>query len=281
MKNQFKKKRNRMKIEEIISKSDYIITFGSFLAADNVEIQESIIQAIAKNDAEFVYMHPIDNVDLKVYYSQFIKYEVGSEEGIASMLLDTFVKDANDSITSYVNDLDIGYISAESSAGEEEFEEALEKAESKNNKTLILGRDIFTHTRVENITKLLSLIKKYSDLNVVCLDEDSQTLLDALENEDLEEVDELNSYNGTVVYRTYGEENTDILVGSQSFARVAKIADKDEVFVNCAGEKIQKSFVVDKNLQGTIALCAVSNNDTSTLSHGYRYKQVKIEKVDT
>jgi len=267
-------------IKEIIAKSDYILTFGSFLAADNVEIQEAIIQAIAKNTAEFVYMHPIDNVDLKVYYSQFIKYEVGSEEGIASLLLDTFVKESDEKIQEYIEDLDIGYISAESSAGEEEFEEAFERAVEKSEKTLILGRDIFTHKRVENITKILSVIRKYSNLNVVCLDKEYQHIINEIVDDNLEEVEELNSYNGTVIYRTYGEEDTDILVGSESFARIAKVEHNDDIFINCCGQKIQKSFIIDKNLYGTIALCAMNNNDSSDLSQGYRYKQVKIERVD-
>lgn len=268
-------------IKEIIAKSDFIITFGSFLAADNVEIQEAIIQAIAKNTAEFVYMHPIDNVDLKVYYSQFIKYEVGSEEGIASLLLDTFVKSSDEKVENFINDLDIGYISAESSAGEEEFEEAYERTIEKSEKTLILGRDIFTHSRVESITKILSVIRKYSDLNVICLDKEYQHIINEILDENLDEVEELDSYNGTVIYRTYGEEDTHILVGSESFARIAKVANNDNVFINCCGEKIQKSFIIDKNLYGTIALCAMNNDDSSSLSQGYRYKQVKIEKVDT
>lgn len=269
-----------MEIKEIISKSDYIVTFGTFLASDNVEIQEAIIEAIAKNTAEFIYMHPIDNVDLKVYYSQFIKYEVGSEEGVASLLLDTFVKNPDKKIEEYIEDLDIGYISAESSAGEEEFEEALEKAENKINKTLIIGRDIFSHERVENITKILSVIRKYTDFTVVSLEPEYQNILNEIADENLEEVEELNSYNGTILYRTYGEENTSILVGSESFARVAKVANNDDIFINCAGEKIQRKFVVDKNLYGTIALCAMNIEDSSSLSQGYRYKQVKIEKVD-
>ena len=267
-------------IKEIIAKSDYIITFGSFLAADNVGNQEAIIQAIAKNSAEFIYMHPIDNIDLKVYYSQFIKYEVGSEEGIAALLLDVFVKNSNEKIKSYINDLDIGYISAESSAGEEEFEEAYERSLKKSEKTLIVGRDIFSHERVENITKILSIINKYTDLTVVSLDEDYQHILNAIDDENIDEVEELHSYNGTVIYRTYGEEKTDILVGSESFARIAKISNKDEIWINCCGEKFKRTFVIDKNLYGTIALCAMNNDDSSTLSLDYRYKQVKIEKVD-
>lgn len=269
-----------MNIKEIISKSDYIITFGSFLAADNIEIQEAIIKAIAKNSAEFVYMHPIDNVDLKVYYSQFIKYEVGSEEGISSLLLDTFVKKSDEKIQEYIDDLDIGYISAESSAGEEEFEEALKRGNDKSVKTLIIGRDIFSHERVENITKILSVIRKYTDFNVVSLDAQFQDILNEVVDENLEELEDLHSYNGTVLYRIYGEEDTDILVGSESFARVAKVSNKDDVFINCCGQKVQRKFVVDKNLYGTVALCAMNSDDSSVLSEGYRYKQVKIEKVD-
>lgn len=269
-----------MDIKEVIAKSDYIVTFGTFLARDNVEIQEAIIQAIAKNDAQFVYMHPIDNIDLKMYYTQFIKYEVGSEEGIASLLLETFVKQSDESIKSYINDLDIGYISAESSAGEEEFEEALQKAENKKEKTLIIGRDIFSHERVENITKILSVIKKYSDLNIISLEPKFQNILDEAANDNLEEIADLHSYNGTVIYRVYEEDDTSTLIGSESFARVAKISNLDEIFINCEGQKIERKFKIDKDLMGTVALCPMSRDDSSCLSQSYRYKQVKIEKVD-
>eukprot|EP01029_Cantina_marsupialis_P022756 TRINITY_DN5577_c0_g2_i1.p1 TRINITY_DN5577_c0_g2~~TRINITY_DN5577_c0_g2_i1.p1 ORF type:complete len:240 (+),score=70.60 TRINITY_DN5577_c0_g2_i1:72-722(+) len=215
-----------------------------------------------------------------MYYTQFIKYEVGSEEGVASLLLDTFVKQSNEKVQSYIDDLDIGYISAESSAGEEEFEEALEKAESKKNKTLIIGKDVFTHERSENITKILSVIRKYSDLNIVALDSEYNSILNEVTDENLEEVEELHSYNGTVLYRVYGENDTSSLVGSESFARVAKVSDGDSILVNCLGEKIPKTFKVDKDLMGTVALCAVEEENSNCLANGYRYKQVKIEKVD-
>jgi len=269
-----------MGIKEIIAKSDYIITFGSFLARDNVEIQESIIEAIAKNNAEFIYLHPIDNIDLKVYYTQFIKYEVGSEEGITSLLLDTFVKQSDEKVQAYINDLDIGYISAESSAGEEEFEEALAKAENKKQKTMIIGRDVFSHERVENITKILSVIRKFSDLNIVALDPEYNAILNEVTDENLEEVEELHSYNGTIIYRVYEEDDISTLIGSESFAKIAKISNHDKIYINCGGEKFQREFKIDKNLFGTVALCPMSYGDKTSLSKGYRYKQVKIEKVD-
>jgi len=267
-------------IKETIIKSDYIISFGSFLATDDVEVQNSIIESIEKNNSEFVYMHPIDSIDLKIYYTQFIKYEVGSEEGVASLLLNAFVK-VDGRLQEYIDDLDIGYISAESSAGEEEFEEALEKTKNKKQKTLVVGRDIFSHKRFENITKILNIINKYSELTVVSLDEKYQKLLDDVKDEALETIERLDSYNGTILYTIYSKDNTDTLVGSKSFAKIAKVANRDEIFINCQGEKVSKKFLIDKNLYGIIALCAMKNGDSSILSQGYRYKQVKIEKFNT
>lgn len=211
--------------KEIISKSDYIITFGSFLSSDNEVIKEAIIHAIAKNSAEYIYMHPIDNIDLKVYYSQFIKYEVGSEEGIVSLLLDTFVKEASPKVKEYINDLDIGYISAESSAGEEEFEEALEKLENKEEAILVVGRDIARHPRLDNIIKMLSVIHRYSNLSVVALDEHIQSAIQKCD-ESLCEVEELASYNGTVIYTTFEEQNEGKLIGSESLQGLQKLLIK-------------------------------------------------------
>ncbi|AXH13491.1 hypothetical protein [Halarcobacter bivalviorum] len=266
------------KIEKILN-SDYIISFGSFLAQDNEEVKEAIIQTIAKKNAEFIYMHPIDNIDLKVYYSQLIKYEVGSEEGIASLLLETFATSPSSKIQGYLEDLDIGYISAESSAGEEEFEEAKEKSEEKTSKSLLVGRDITTHERAENIVKILAAIKKYTDLDVICLDEKTQKAVDSCEDENLEEVEELDSYNGTVVYTIFDEENCQKLVGSQSFARIAKIQNKDEVYLNFNGQKVKKEFIINEDLYGTVALCPIETDNISFLAENYRYKQVRIEKA--
>jgi len=195
-------------------------------------------------------------------------------------LLDTFVKKSDEKIEAYLGDLDIGYISAESSAGEEEFEEAYERGLEKSEKTLIIGRDVFSHERVENITKILSIIRKYSDLNIISLDPQFQTILNESSDNNLEEPEPLHSYNGTILYKTFGEEKTDVLVGSESFARIAKVKHNDKIFINYDSGKNKRTFVIDKDLYGMIALCAMNSDDSSSLSQGYRYKQVKIEKVD-
>ena len=157
---------------ELISKSDFIISFGSMLADDKKDIRNSIIESIAKTNAKFTYMHPIDNIDLKLYYTQFIKYEVGSEEGICGLLMDTFIKKCDEKTRKFINDLDLGYISGESSAGEEEFEESYSNYLEAKNKLLIIGDDLIEHKRIENIIKLLALIKKYTNFELIVLNED-------------------------------------------------------------------------------------------------------------
>ena len=95
-----------MNRKELISKSDFIISLGSMLADNREEVTNSIIESIAKTNAKFTYIHPIDNINMKLYYTQFIKYEVGSEEGICALLLDTFVKECDDKTRKFIDDLD-------------------------------------------------------------------------------------------------------------------------------------------------------------------------------
>ena len=139
------------KIQQILN-SDFIISIATFL--EDEKLRNSIQEAVINNNAKFVYMHPIDNFNLKSFYSQLIKYEVGSEEGICALLLNSFVSNSDEKIQAFLDDLDLGYISAESSAGEEEFEEAFESSLNAKVKTLIIGNDLINHERVENIVKL-------------------------------------------------------------------------------------------------------------------------------
>jgi NADH-quinone oxidoreductase subunit F len=268
-----------MNKKEIISKSDFILSLGTMLSNNKEDVRNSIIESIAKTNAQFVYMHPIDNIDLKLYYTQFIKYEAGSEEGILALILNAFVKESTSDIQKYISDLDLGYISAESSAGEEEFEEAYENSKVSQFKTLIIGDDLIEHPRVENIVKLLSIIKNYTDFNLIVLDNNFEEKINSCENFDLEEIEDLKSFDGTVVYRLIEDESTDDLIASESFARIAKVANNDEVYLNYKNSKVKKSIKVDKKLHGTIAISKITSSNEEIFSN-YRYKQVKIEKVD-
>jgi NADH-quinone oxidoreductase subunit F len=264
--------------KERIAKSDFIISFGTMLADNREDVRDSIIESIAKTDGQFIYMHPIDNIDLKLYYTQFIKYEVGSEEGICALLLDTFIKNGDENLESFINNLDLGYISAESSAGEEEFEEAYENYLEAKNKLLIIGDDLIEHERIENIIKLLALIKKYTDFELIVLNDDLESKINSCTNFDLDEIEELKSFNGTLVYKLIENSQNDELISSVTFANIAKVENGDEIYINSKDEKIKRTLKVDETLNGTIAILKVKNSDD--IFSGYRYKQVKIEKVE-
>ncbi|MFW2601162.1 hypothetical protein [Aliarcobacter butzleri] len=256
---------------ENIKTSDFIISFGTFFE-NNLELKDEVLKSIEKNQTKFVYMFPIDNANLKPFYTQFIKYEVGSEEGICALLLDTFAKNYNEKTKEFINNLDLGYISAESSAGEEEFEEAFEDYKNSNSKILIIGEDIKNHERVDNIIKLLATIKKYSDFDFLILDEDLENKINSCEDFDLEEIEELKSFNGTLVYSLVGADSP-ILQASQTFANIAKVKDGENIQITSKNEKINKILKIDEKLTGTVAILNVKNSPSE-----YKYKQVKIEK---
>jgi NADH-quinone oxidoreductase subunit F len=267
----FFKEQGKMNKFKEFEKCDFILSFGTFFE-NNQELKNKVLKS-TKNGTKFSYMFPIDNASLKPFYTQFIKYEVGSEEGICALLLDTFVKNCDEKTIEFIENLDLGYISAESSAGEEEFEEAKKSYENSNSKVLIIGEDIKNHERFENIIKILSLIKKYADFKFIILDESVEKSINSCSDFDLEEIEELKSFNGTLVYSLVGAE-TDFLLASQTFANIAKVKDGEHINIISKNETIKKVLKIDENITGTVAILNTKNEPNE-----YRYKQVKIEKI--
>lgn len=251
---------------EIVKNSDAIIVLGSRISIDSPELKETI----KSSGADFVYMHPIDDNNLEDIYTQFIKYEVGSEEGVLALLATYLVKEADEKVKKYLEDLDIGYISAESNVGEEELEELCDRFESKERKLLLLGSDLLNHARVENIAKLIDIIQLYSGFAVVFIDKEI-----ASKETNLEDIEDLDTYNGCVIYGFESKE-TQTIKGAQAFATAAKIKAGDMVNIEFNGIKETKEFQLDPQMKGTVALYPVNN----VADFGYRYKQVRISKVD-
>lgn len=256
-------------MNDIIKNSEAIIVIGSRISLDKPELLNSIKDG---TNSQFVYMHPIDDKKLEDLYTQFIKYEVGSEEGVIALLASFLITEADEKTMEYLEDLDIGYISGESSVGEEELEELVENFSSKAKKTLIIGDDIIKHSRSENIFKIVSIIKKYTDFEVILLSGDDI----ALEVDDVDEVEDIDTYNGTVIYNVKNLSG-ESLKGSKAFAMAAKIQAGDTVNISYADHCIVKRFELDPDMKGTVALYPCS--DLDSLCSGYRFKQVKISKA--
>jgi len=268
---------NKIQLENFMDfDSDAVITIGTRVATDNTKVQSYINKMIKNEECEFVYMHPIDDISLQEKYTQYIKYEAGSEEGVLALLSLFLITNAPVEYKNYLEDLDIGYLSGESSVGEEEFELLAEKLANKKEITLIIGDDIKGHKNFDNISKLIRVIDLYTDINVVLLNSD--ITIDLSLKTIPKDVDTINTYNGTVVYTVDATE--DILKGSSSFAMAAKIKDGDTINITYDNVTIKKKFQIDTSVRGTIALYPIVDplNEKTMLS-GYRFKQVKIQRV--
>ena len=270
---------NKIQLENFMDfDSDTIITIGTRVATDNVKVQAYINKMMKAEGSEFIYMHPIDDISLQDKYTQYIKYEAGSEEGVFALLASFIITNAPSEYKNYLEDLDIGYLSGESSVGEEELELLVEKLQNQKEITLIIGDDITGHKYFDNISKFIRLIDLHTNMNVVLLNDDIHIDLSLKAIPD--EVDDINTYNGTVVYTVNSSD--DILRGSESFAMAAKIKDGDTVTITYDSVYTQKTFQIDPSVRGTIALYPIADElQEKKMLSGYRFKQVKIQRVDS
>lgn len=161
-----------------IGSSDAIIVMGMRVDDDSHQVKYQMTMASKRNRAKIVYMHPIEDLNIQNIVTQFIKYEVGSEEGVMALLADTILKniDVPSDIKDMLDDLDIGNLSAESNVGEEELEELFKTLKRKKNISIVVGADLYAHTRSENIAKVLALLEKYANFNVIAVPTDTNTL---------------------------------------------------------------------------------------------------------
>ena len=155
-----------------VQKSDFIVTLGSKIADDIPGLKFKINEAVKKKKAKFYYCHPIEDKALKGIASTHIKYEVGSEEGVIALLAKAILsKNSNlpKQVKDFIDSMDDGYLSAESNVGEEEIEKFEKDLKRKNTLTFIVGNDLYAHPRANNIAKILGLIEKYSDFEVIII----------------------------------------------------------------------------------------------------------------
>lgn len=154
---------------DAIAQSDAIIIIGGRIASDNPGIRYAMTTAARHNGAKVVYMHPLEDVLLQNTVTQFVKYEVGTEEGVMAMLAKTLLaqSDVSDEIRAFFDELDEGYLCAESNVGDEEFDRLSRSIRRSKRKTLVIGADILNHAKAENIARLAALIESGTDFSLV------------------------------------------------------------------------------------------------------------------
>lgn len=163
---------------DAIKQSDAVIVIGSRIATDNPGVRYAMTTAAKHNGAKIVYAHPMEDALMQNVTTQMMKYEVGTEEGVMALLAHSILKDADldDKERAFFEDLDFGYLYAETNIGEEEFSLMMKSFSRAKKRTLIIGNDLIAHERAANIAKLAALIEKYSDFSLVVVPREVNTL---------------------------------------------------------------------------------------------------------
>ncbi|MDY0123027.1 2Fe-2S iron-sulfur cluster-binding protein [Sulfurimonas sp.] len=163
---------------DAIKHSDAVIVIGSRIATDNPGVRYALTTASKHNGAKIVYAHPMEDTLMQNVTTQMMKYEVGTEEGVMALLAHEILKDADidESERAFFNDLDFGYICAETNIGEEELSFMSKSFARAKKRTLVIGNDLMAHERAANIAKLAALIEKHSDFSFVVVPREVNTL---------------------------------------------------------------------------------------------------------
>ncbi|MDR2341535.1 MAG: hypothetical protein LBD84_00645 [Campylobacteraceae bacterium] len=244
-----------------------VLFIGTLPSIDN----ELLTKKICKNSPEIIYFSPMEDPLLHPKANKYIKYEIGSEVGVLALLAKALLKDKelNKDVRRYIDELDDGYLSAESNTGEEEIEECV-KMFTQNGLTLLLGDDLHAHPDVDTIAGLIALISRFEFLRISLLNESelnpkpSAILPSAVDN--------ISSFDGTTIYFYIQKNESEKLLASSQFATAAKIKDKDNIAIITKDKKYEKIFKVSEKLKGVIALLGVSEKK------GYRYEVANVIK---
>ena len=269
---------------ERVKESDAIIVLGTRVTCEAVELFDALQIAYKKNTAKILYVHPLEDVAMQDITAQFMKYEPGTEEGVMALFANYLLRDARlaPETQAFLDDLDLGYLEAESNIGEEEFEAMLELLQNTKSKIFVIGNDIMAHERAQNIAKMCALIEQNSSFSFLVLSDVKESFNMLLASEistSIECVEELPEFNGTVIYNIKREEAEDnSLRGSAQFARVAKISDGDFISVSFGGQTIQRVFKVQEDLKGTIAINPTF--DITVDPKRYKFERSQINKIN-
>jgi len=162
---------------DAIKQADAVIVIGTRIATDNPMVRYALRTASQHNGAKIVYAHPMEDALMKNTATQLMKYEAGSEEGVFALLANELLAsaDLDEKSRAFFNDLDLGYLEAESNIGDDELKLMTKAFARSQNHVLVVGSDLFAHPRATNIAKLVALIEKYSDFSVVIVPNEVNT----------------------------------------------------------------------------------------------------------
>ncbi|MDH4944535.1 2Fe-2S iron-sulfur cluster-binding protein [Sulfurimonas sp. C5] len=163
---------------DAIKQAEAAIVLGSRVATDNPGVRYALTTASRHNGAKIVYAHPIEDALLQNTVTQFMKYEVGTEEGVLALIANELLEnvDVDEDTKAFLDNLDLGNLSAESNVGDDELKFMKKSFARAKNNVLIIGSDVLAHERAENIAKLAAIIEKYTTFTLVVIPSEVNTI---------------------------------------------------------------------------------------------------------
>ena len=233
-----------------------ILNFASLLSLQNLALAASF------KSAEILSVSPLQDPHLP---GELIKCEIGAQSFVLALICSSFCDEQ------YFADLDAEYLSGESSVGEEEIEQIAEFLQSGCDALLIDDALIQTHPDAENIKAFLSLIAAKFGVKILSL-RGERADLGAQGRANLSPLKEPENFDGAVVFKHDADER---LIGGRYFSMVAKIKGGDRVRIKTPHLNLEKEFILDEELKGTIALLGSGGQGFD----GYNFELAEISKV--
>lgn len=190
---------------------------------------------------EFLVVSPL--VDDKLKNAKFIKCEVDSLSYVLAFACMYSVGGE------FFDDLDEGELGGESNVDSEEIEELC--GYFTDCSKCIVSNENFRGANSSQIKAMLNLLSQKLDFDIVNLDDEKIEL-----EGELSEFDELEPFNGAVLFT---HNKCDEFRGGEYFSMAAKIRQGDSFNLTIQDKNIQASFVLDKNLKGTIGFLGADN----------------------
>ncbi|RAX59290.1 hypothetical protein CCZ01_00700 [Helicobacter monodelphidis] len=250
-------------VQKSLLDAEHILLFGAELA--EYKKQDSLKEIL--NHPNLIHIHPLS--------TQYC-YEVGAEEGVVAMLIHTFLQGqyAKED-KSFFENLDIGYLSAESNLAEEEIDSLVNTLKTSRKSLIIVGRDILLHPKMMNI---LALFGRISEQCNILLPEGYY-----LTQNPIQEIDEIGEFNGIVVYESYMQESQqNIIYGSALFANAARVRHDVDCcieFEKQGKDKIKAHFLQRQEMNGVIGILTLKQEYRSLSSYPFWRVKLKEETI--
>lgn len=259
--------------------ADVILAIGTLPSRNDAALAQEI-EACVDLGSKLIYLFTMEDPKLSSKSAFFSRYEVGSEEGVFALLAKSFLLHVKlpEPLKTYFEELDEGYVSAESNIGEEEIEEIEAICSNATKILLVLGEDLMSHPCAIQIANFAGLIANHaSNVSLYVVGARQDDLRTATPNEIMHEIDNIPSFDGVVVYQCPVVQDTEaqLLMGSPQFQMAARVQNNETINVTINQEVYPRTFVRDDSLKGVIALMPCDK-----ASAVYPYHVAKIVKAE-